>query len=132
ALLVAHAVPAAAIILDDENTIVVVLGDGTAVKLYAEAGESSAVRTRRFYYLPVGLRVAARPDGTPEFLFLKFTTEAAAGPSGALLHFLMEWGLTPAQEQELLGKLKQKYADAELAGAVQMDIEGEGSFQIVS
>src|SRR5438105_10377929 len=65
ALLVAHAVPAAAIILDDENTIVVVLGDGTAVKLYAEAGESSAVRTRRFYYLPVGLRVAARPDGTP-------------------------------------------------------------------
>jgi hypothetical protein len=105
------------------------------VKLYAEAGSATGVRTRRFYYLPVGLRIAARPDGTPEFLFLKFTTEAKAGPgavSGALMHFLMEWGLTPKQEQEVVAKLKEKYKDAELAGAVPMEVEGDGSFQIVS
>lgn len=135
AVMLACAPPAGAVVLDDENTLIVQLEDGTQVKLYAEAGSSTGVRTRRFYYLPVGLRVAARPDGTPEFLFLKFTTEAAAGPgavSGALMHFLMEWGLTPKQEQELVGKLKEKYRDAELVGAVPMEIEGDGSFQIVS
>jgi hypothetical protein len=124
-----------AVVLDDENTLLVQLQDGTQVKLYAEAGARTGIRTRRYYYLPVGLRVSARPDGTPEFLFMKFTTEQASGPgavSGALMHFLMEWGLTPAQEQELRGKLKQNYADAELVGAVPMDVEGDGSFQIVS
>jgi hypothetical protein len=131
-LLFTHVAPAHAVVLDDENTMTVVLGDGTQVKLYAEAGQSSGIRTRKFYYLPVGLRVAARPDGTPEFLFLKFTTEKKDGVSGGLMHFLMEWGLTPNQEQELLGKLKEKYRDAELAGAVPMEIEGDGSFQIIS
>ena len=58
-------------------------------------GAVAGNRTRKYYYLPVELRVAARPDGTPEFLFLKFTTEARDGVSGGLMHFLMEWGLTP-------------------------------------
>ena len=135
AMFFAPALPAGAVVLDDENTLLVQLQDGTQVKLYGEAGASTGIRTRRYYYLPVGLRLAARPDGTPEFLFLKFTTEQASGPgavSGALMHFLMEWGLTPKQEQELLGKLKAKYPDAELLGAVPMEVEGEGSFQIVS
>src|SRR5215471_4909782 len=135
AVLLVPARPAAAVVLDDENVLTVALEDGTQVKLYGEAGPSSGVRTHRYYYLPVGLRIAARPDGTPEFLFLKFTTEAAAGPgavSGGLMHFLMEWGLTPKQEQELAAKLKTKFQDAELAGAVPMDVEGNGSFQIVS
>ena len=132
AVLLTCAAPASAVVLDDENTMTVMLGDGTQVKLYAEAGQWTGVRTRKFYYLPVGLRVAARPDGTPEFLFLKFTTEKRDGVSGGLMHFLMEWGLTPKQEQEVLGKLKEKYSDAELGGAVPMEVEGDGSFQIIS
>jgi hypothetical protein len=134
AVVAASAAPVTAVVLDAETTMVVVLDDGTSVKLYAQEG-SAAGRARRFYYLPVGLRLAARPDGTPEFLFLKFTTEAASGPkaaSGGLIHFLMEWGLTKAQEQQVLAKLKTKFPGAELAGAVPMDIEGDGSFQIVS
>jgi hypothetical protein len=134
-LLLALAMPAGAVVLDDENTLLVVLKDGTQVKLYAEAGATTGVRTKRFYYLPVNLRVAVRPDGTPQFLFMKFTTEKAAGPgavSGALMHFLMEWGLTPAQEQEVVARLREKQKDAELVGAVPMEIENAGSFQIVS
>ena len=48
------------------------------------------------------------------------------------MHFLMEWGLTPQQEQELRAKLKARYR-AELVGAVPMRRSSEGgSFQIVS
>lgn len=89
-----------------------------------------------YYYLPANLRLSRRPDGTPEFLFMKFTTEQRAtegGVQGAILHFLMEWGLTPAQERELERKLKEKEPTARLAGAAPLDYEGPtGSFQIVS
>jgi hypothetical protein len=54
AVLLAYAVaPAGAVVLDDENTMTVTLKDGTQVKLYAEAGQSTGIRTRKFYYLPV-------------------------------------------------------------------------------
>ncbi|MDI9583991.1 MAG: hypothetical protein QM473_07230 [Acidobacteriota bacterium] len=90
----------------------------------------------KYYYLPTNLRLSRRPDGTPEFLFLMYTTEKRVdqgGAQGGLLHFLMEWGLTPEQERELAAKLKEKIKGAELAGAVPLEYEGDsGSFQIVS
>jgi len=89
-----------------------------------------------YYYLPTNLHLSQRPDKTPEFLLLKFTTEeraAEGGVSGAIMHFLMEWGLTPAQETELADKLKAINSRATLAGAVPMEPAGEtGTFQIVS
>jgi hypothetical protein len=94
------------------------------------------VKSTKFYYLPPGLHLSKRPDGTPEFLFLKFTTEASeaqGGVSGALMHFLVEWGLTPEQENELRSKLKSKVPNSQFMGAVPMEPEGEtGSFEIVS
>jgi hypothetical protein len=125
---------ASAVVLDDNNRITVVLGDGTQVVLLGEAVPLSSAKSRRYYYLPVNLRLGARPDGTPEFLFLKYTTEKSAaqgGLSGGLMHFLMEWGLTPQQEQELRAKLKAQHK-AELLGAVPLEEGGENSFQIVS
>ena len=93
------AAPAEAVILDDTNRITVQLDDGTQVILLGEAVSLSTSQSNRFYYLPVNLRLAKRPNGTPEFLFLKFTTDKAAsqgGISGGLMHFLMEWVLTPS------------------------------------
>jgi hypothetical protein len=127
------AAPAAAVVLDDTNRITVQLDDGTQVILLGEAIALSTERSNRYYYLPVNLRLSKRPDGTPEFLFLKFTTDKSAaqgGVGGGLMHFLMEWGLTPRQEEELRAKLKGR--KAELIGAVPLDEAGEGSFQIVS
>ncbi|MCG8457908.1 MAG: hypothetical protein MI919_16650, partial [Holophagales bacterium] len=127
--------PAEAAVLDDDNQITVTLGDGTSVVLFGEAGRSGR-KTRNYYYLPAQLRLAQRPDRTPEFLFLKFTTEDradAGGTSGALLHFLMTWGLTAEQESELESKLKERSRGARLRGAVPLE-EGEegGSFRIIS
>jgi len=141
ALLLMLALPvagASALVLDDENRLTVTLGDGTAMTLIGEAAPVATQKTSNYYYLPASglLRLVRRPDGTPEFLFLKFTTEARAdkgGVSGGLMHFLMEWGLTPPQEAELRAKLAAQRPGAQLMGAVPMEPEGESSsVQIVS
>ncbi|MEM8969073.1 MAG: hypothetical protein AAGE93_21835, partial [Bacteroidota bacterium] len=62
-------------ILDSENRLGVVLSDGTQVVLYGKATSLSDEKTKDFYYLPTNPRLSFRPDGTPEFLFTKFTTE---------------------------------------------------------
>src|SRR5262245_6474490 len=129
---------ASALVLDDENRLTVTLADGTAITLIGEATPLSAQKTSNYYYLPSSslLRLAKQPDGTPQFLFLKFTTEQRAdkgGISGGLVHFLMHWGLTPEQETELKAKLAGQKAGAQLLGAVPLEPEGEnGSFQIIS
>jgi hypothetical protein len=137
-LLALPATRAGAVVLDDENRLSVVLADGTSVTLIGATGDKPGQKTANYYYLPspAMLRLAKKPDGTPEFLLMKFTTEARAdkgGMSGGLVHFLMEWSLTPAQETELKAKLASAHQGAQLMGAVPLEPEGEsGSFQIVS
>lgn len=95
-------------ILDYQNKVEVVLNDGTHVILFGKARALNNTPSSEYYYLPVGLRLSRRADNTPEFLFLKYTTEQraeAGGQQGGLIHFLMEWGLTPAQLQEAQAKL---------------------------
>ena len=90
--------------LDYENRVSIALKDGTQVVLYGRAQTLNSNFTGDYFYLPVGLTLGKKADGeTPEFLFMKYTTEErtdAGGVQGALLHFLMEWGLTQEQEKE--------------------------------
>lgn len=127
---------ARAVVLDDENRLTITLSDNTPITLIGVAGATGEARTNQYYCLPANLRLARRADGVPEFLFLKFTTEAradAGGINGGLMHFLMEWGLTPAQETELKEKLAKTDPKAVLMGVVPMEAAGEGgSFQILS
>lgn len=130
---------AGAVVLDDDNVVTVPLDDGrTTVTLYGEAPPPGGAKTHKFYYMPVNLHLSQLPDKTPEFLFLKFTSEKRTdqgGLSGALMHFLMEWGLSPDQEAEVTSKLKKIYKDAQLMGAAPMDPPPgaeAGSFQIIS
>ena len=79
--------------LDGDNRVSITLNDGTEVTLLGKAktGKNNDF-TGDYYYLPTGLRLSSRPDGVPEFLFMKYTTEkdaAAGGVQGALMHFLM-------------------------------------------
>jgi hypothetical protein len=124
---------AGAVVLDDNNKVDVTLSDNTHVVLYGEATESGA-KSSKYFALPTNLHLSQRPDKTPEFLFLKFTTEARGGVSGGLMHFLMEWGLTSEQEDELRGKLKAQVGNAEFMGAAPLtqDSGNGGSFQIIS
>lgn len=122
-------------VLDSENRLAVVLSDGVQVVLYGKASSLSDEKTKDYYYLPVNPRLSFRPDGTPEFLFTKFTTEARegnGGVSGALLHFLMEWGLTREQESELKSLLKNQHQGARLLGPVDVEAADGDSFRIIS
>jgi hypothetical protein len=125
-----------AVVLDSETRTEIVLDDGTTVTLYAEAGSRADRRTNNYYFLPFDMRLSARPDATPEFLFTEFITEESAdqgGLSGALMHFLVTWGPTPDKLGELEAKLQQKVNGAELMGAVPMEVTADtGSFRIVS
>jgi hypothetical protein len=100
-------------------------------------------QSNRYHYLPPGnsLHLSKRPNGVPEFLFVRYTTDAkadAGGTQGGLFHFLMEWSLTKPQEQELrsLVKSKCKTKDGqagELIGVMEVEEADEkGSFQIIS
>ncbi len=149
-LLALFALPMQAQILDFQNRLNVTLDDGTVVTLIGKAQKLSNDFTGEYYYLPCGLRLAARQDGTPEFLFLKYTTEEkadAGGVQGALMHFLMKWGLTPEQQKELQTKLEAKLKDIQqtsansgfkgvktpkVMGAVPLRANTEESFRITS
>ncbi|MCL6519381.1 MAG: hypothetical protein K6T99_06075 [Armatimonadetes bacterium] len=117
-----------------EGRKTVTLSDGTAVTLLQS--ESSTQMKPQYYYLPTNLHLATKEDGTPQFLFLKFTTEQreeAGGIKGGLLHFLMEFGLTKDQEAELLRLVREKEPKAEILGAAPVVPDGETStFQITS
>jgi hypothetical protein len=103
-----------------------------------------------YFYLPTNLRLSKRPDGVPEFLFLKYTTEEKieqGGVQGGLMHFLMEWGLTPEQEKNLQKKLSEKFElikqtdklgkydkadEAVVIGPAKLATGEGGSFEIIS
>ncbi len=137
----ALALPAQAVLVDGDNRIDVTLSDGTAVTLYGKyvSGiDGDSADAKKYYYLPPqnSLRLGSRPDGTPEFLFVKYTTDRTAeagGVQGGLMHLLMEWSLTPDQEAELRNKISGDPYDGELMGAIDLEQADEtGSFQIVS
>ncbi len=120
-------------VLDNEQRISVKLDDGTDVVLYAEAGSSS---TKKYFYLPPRLTIAVSDDDRPEFLFMKFITDATlenGGVSGAILHFLVKWGLTTEQEAELREIIEDEH-EGELGGAAAMHapVGDNPSFYVVS
>ncbi|MBX2876363.1 MAG: hypothetical protein KTR30_29865 [Saprospiraceae bacterium] len=124
-------------ILDYENSIEVVLEDGTNVKLFGKALFGAPGKlSNEFYYLPPAstLRLSQKADGTPEFLFVKYTTEetvANGGVQGALIHFLTQWGLTPSQMEDLRKKVEKSY-DGLVHGPLELRPAGEQSYRIVS
>lgn len=122
-------------ILDSENKLTITLKDQTKVTLYGQAATLSDEKSKNYYYLPCALRLSKKRDGTPEFLFMKFTSDeksATGVTQGALLHLLMEYGLSKEQEAELAGVLKSRYNGALLKGAADVEPDGDNSVRIIS
>jgi len=126
-------------ILDSENKLSLTLSDGTQVTLFGKAISLSNRKSKDFYYLPTEPRLSVKPDGTPQFMFLKYMTDETAdqgGISGALMHMMMEWGLTPEQQAEVEMILKTGKQGAIkgsiLKGAADVVPDGDHSFKVIS
>jgi hypothetical protein len=115
-----------------QSKLQLILDDGTRVVLYR------AEETKKWYYLPPpeSIRIAKRPTGEDEFLFIKFTTDDKVedgGAQGGLLHFLVIWGLTAEQTTDLTSKLHAARGPrASVAGPVDLNPQAGKSFALVS
>lgn len=135
-------------VLDYNNRVSIKLGDGTDVNLIGEWNFDGSI-SFKYYYLPTNLRLGVKSEdqSTPEFLFMKYTSDDSNSDDlkGALIHFLMEWGLTESQKAEaellLQGKVKilktqnalfAKVSTPKIIGAVDVESDGETSFRIIS
>ncbi len=77
-----------------------------------------------YYYLPDHPRVAKK-NGRPQFSFLKYARIKESGKAGinraeggGILHFLVEYGVTPGRIAKAEAALKQKDKKAKIAGPV--------------
>jgi hypothetical protein len=101
--------------LDDESRTEVILSGGTHIVLYKA---HSTDRSNIFYYLPVNMHLAIR-DGRPEISFLQYNED---GNRGAILHFLLTWGLSDSMEREANNLLNLRLKDTVIvAGPVLVD-----------
>ena len=111
------------------------LRTGTYPSLIANPGDPISAKDNEYYYLPCNLRLSRREDGIPEFLFLKYVTEERedqGGISGALIHFLMQWGLTEDLRKQCEAKLQQRVPEAKVVGPVMLFRPDGESFNIIS
>ncbi|HOY06324.1 MAG TPA: hypothetical protein PLO67_13030 [Saprospiraceae bacterium] len=73
------------------------LSDGTSLVLCRQMSISRS--TPVYFYLPVNLRVSEE-NGNKEFLFMPYKNNDTGAIQGAILHLLIQWGLTGAQLEE--------------------------------
>jgi len=112
------------------------LKDGTTVRCFSAATKNPEKKSKNYYYLPANPRVSRDKDGTPKFSMVRFVTDktkSAGGAEGAILHFMVEYGLTKKQQTQTAKLLKKKVKGALLKGAVPLEVGAEGnSFNVVS
>ncbi|MBU1344684.1 MAG: hypothetical protein KKE44_11820 [Proteobacteria bacterium] len=112
------------------------LADGTTVRCFSAATKDPEKKSNNYYYLPANPRISRDKDGVPKFSMIRFVTDKtkeAGGAEGAIIHFLVEYGLTGDQQQETAKALKKKVKGAQLQGAVPLEVGAEGnSFSVVS
>ena len=112
------------------------LKDGTTVRCFPAATKNPQKVSKNWYYLPTNPRISKDKDGTPKFSMVRFVTDKTkeqGGVEGAILHFMVEYGLDKKQKRELGKLLKKEVKGAKLKGAVPLEQGAEGSsFQVVS
>lgn len=102
------------------------LANGTPVALVA--GDPAEGEAHVYRYLPANLSIAVRRDGVPEFSFLVYREDATHEVEGAIMHLLLQWGLSDAQEDEVRHALKGRVdSTATLMGAMPVLPRDDGS-----
>ncbi|THB65646.1 MAG: hypothetical protein D6B27_08235 [Gammaproteobacteria bacterium] len=112
------------------------LKNGLSVRCFPAATDDPTKESKNWYYLPENPRIAKAADGTPNFSMIRFVTNKSkeeGGADGAILHFMVEYGLTKEQRAELQKELRKEKKGAIIKGAVPLEHGAEGSsFAVVS
>ncbi|TVZ14877.1 hypothetical protein [Maribacter sp. MAR_2009_72] len=106
----------------------ITLSDGLDIRVHKKWGLTND--DNQYYYLPVNLQFSTTKDKEPEFSFLEYKEGEIT--AGAIMHFLISWGLTKNQLNEAQESLVAiKGEDARLMGAViPAVVDGDNGFTI--
>jgi hypothetical protein len=114
---------------DKSELFSVPLKDGTKVWLVKGLQQSTP---HVYYYLPVRLRISQRVDRMAEFSFMPYRANENGPFEGAILNFLLVWGLTAEEEKTVERELQAAIdTNAVIGGAVSIEVpEGQPSVVI--
>ncbi len=113
-------------ILNLDSKCEVTLSEGIIVTCY------QSNNSNQYYYLPVNLRLSTNKNGQSEFSFLLYKDENG-NPKGAIMHWLLTWGLTKKQLSESNKLIKQTLGEeTELVGAVLPNLINNNKSFIIS
>lgn len=73
-----------------------------------------------YYYLPQYPKIATRPDGSLELIFIKYVGSGGPASNGGIFHALVEFALTADEIKLLEAELKKKVSGAKIRGPVPM------------
>lgn len=127
ALVLALAAPASALVRLDEGRRQIL-----GIQLLQDANDPKS-----YFYVPSYPRLATNPDGSFQFLCIKYVDPKGKASSG-LFHALVEFTLPPEFVTQLEKELQKQVPGARLAGPVQLvpsgakEGEDPGSFEIIS
>lgn len=122
-IFIAFAFSVNAQILDESKEITILLSDSTEVKIYKKANAFDEL-LNEYYYLPSHLKFSTTKNKESEFSLLTYNDNE--GYEGAILHFLVTWGLTKEQREEAEIALRNEQGeDAQLMGAVTPELDQE-------
>lgn len=120
------------------NTVAQVKYDEGAVYVQGLTFLQSSLNDNDYYYLPQFPRLATRPDGTYEFLCMKYVSDKVEN-SGGLIHALVEFRIADSIMKLYEQELRKIVPGARVIGPVHlMESKNEGdenirpSFEVVS
>lgn len=126
--LLAFSLPCRAIVKYDEGNLII-----NGIQLFQDREAPLD-----YYYLPQYPKLATRPDGALEFLFLKYVGQKGAETNGGIFHALVEFALTNDEVLQLQAQLSKKISGAKIRGPVPMQEalkdgeKGMAGFRIIS
>lgn len=117
-------------VICEQSRIDIKLRDGTEVILFS--GIKTNAGSTPYYYLPTDLRFSMG-NGNQEFLFQSYEEDQNDTEEGAIMHFLLTWGLGPKEEAEIKAILAS-HGDslAIISGSVAVEPRASGAFSISS
>ena len=118
--------------MESDSLVSCRLKDTTTVMLIKKP--SFKKESHQYYYLPVNLRISRKENDQFEFSFLTYKENDEGPIEGGLLHWLLKWGLTSTQEEEVQMILEQEIDSiGVLMGAIPIDyVKNDPGMLIVS